>query len=193
MILMMGCNSLFPARLGQYQYTRHETYSGKSHEIRIWVDKNFGDGDIIEINKAVEQWNYALNGYLKLRIESINFDMSVSEIQRQMALGGWLVMKIDSSSSLIPVSGGGSWVLGFVNKLGGDHLYIVRDRMGNSDIFGVMMHEIGHLLGLKHMGERLMRSRYGRAEFQCIDYETIFRLVVKWKFPIEGLNYCVDN
>lgn len=194
-----GCLSnitVFTApKLGEYEYVRKDSYTGPAYRtIPIWIDKNFGAADQVAIDDAIQKWNYAMNGYIVLKVVDTNFDMEVDKITKQVSENGWLFMKIKSDNKMIPdQKEKGYWTIGFTEKLGGNHMYLVRDRLGNDDIFGVTLHEIGHLMGADHVGTRLMYPHYTRAGFQCIDYDTI-KAVAKWQdLDASNLNYCIDK
>jgi len=198
-IFLAGCISGLkidaPPKLGVYTYTHKERYTGPPvREIPIWIDKHFGEADKVEIDKAVDAWNFAMNGYVVLKVVDTNFDMEVPKIVDQVNRGGWLFMKIDSTNKMIPDrKEKGYWTIGFVERVGGSHMYLVRDRLGNDDVFGVTLHEIGHLMGSPHVGRRLMYPHYSRARFQCIDYATQVKVAAHFEVPLGGLNYCTDD
>ncbi len=181
-------------QLGRYEYTHKAVYQGSPKRvIPIWVDKNFINVDKINIKNAVDSWNYSMNGYIKLEIVDLDFDMEVRKIADQITLKGWLFMKIPSDSSIIPTTKPGYRVLGFTESVGGNHLYLVRDRLFDVDIYGVMLHEIGHLMGSDHVGKRLMYPHYTRAMYQCIDLDTITEVAKYHELDVNQLNYCVDK
>lgn len=196
--VVAGCASairLGDPKLGYYEYVRRDAYLGTPERvIPIWIDKHFGEADKVAIDDAIMQWNYAMNGHVVLKVVDTSFDMEIPKIQEQVRERGWLFMKIDSTNKMIPdQKSSGYWTIGFTEKLGGSHMYLVRDRLRNEDIFGVTLHEIGHLMGSDHVGERLMYPHYTRARFQCIDYETIKTVAKWWDLDVSGLNYCVDK
>ncbi len=194
LFLLLGACSLFNAPVrGAYEYTHQEASSQVLREIPIWIDKNFGDADKIEINNAIDRWNYALNGYVVLRVIDLQFDMEVEKIQEQIKLNGWLFMKLDSKKSATPVIGeAGYYSIGFVERVGGNHLYLIRDRLGNAEVFGVTLHEIGHLLGSPHVGDRLMNAHFSILRGQCIDFLTMQAVAKHLGLPLERLNFCYD-
>lgn len=197
--IIAGCAgvTLNPAlpKLGLYHYTHVPYHEGTPvREIPIWIDKNFGEADKVEIDKAVDSWNYAMNGYVKLKVVDTHFDMEVDKIVTQVNAGGWLFLKIDSKNKLVPPqSDKGFWTIGFCEQIGGHHMYLVRDRLTNDDIYGVTLHEIGHLMGSGHVGQRLMYPHYSRARFQCIDYDTMVKVSGFFDLELDNLNYCVDG
>lgn len=195
--IIIGCGALVNPKspvLGGYEYTHQPAYQGAAKKIvPIWVDKNFSAIDQVNIKNAIDSWNYALNGYIKLEIVDLQFDMEVDKILQQVKQGGWLFMKINSDSLLVPSSRPGYHVIGFTERVGGHHLYLVRDRLGDVDIYGVTLHEIGHLLGSDHVGKRLMYPHYTRAMYQCIDWETIVEVSKYQELDVSKLNFCIDK
>lgn len=198
-VLVSGCVSglkiVTEPKLGVYSYTHKDKYEGTPvREIPIWIDKNFGEADKVEIDKAVDAWNFAMNGYVVLKVVDTHFDMEVPKIVDQVNRGGWLFMRITSDSKMVPAQNEkGYWTIGFVERIGGHHLYLVRDRLGNDDVFGVTLHEIGHLMGSPHTGRRLMYPHYTRARFRCIDYASMKKVSEFFDIDLAGLNYCTDD
>lgn len=197
--ILAGCAALSPKlgppKLGEFSYIHAVPYTGPPvREIPIWIDKNFGEADKVEIDKAVDSWNFAMNGYVKLKVVDTHFDMEVDKIVTQVNAGGWLFMKIQSDNKMVPSrSEKGYWTIGFCEQVGGHHMYLVRDRLANEDVYGVTLHEIGHLMGSGHVGQRLMYPHYSRARFQCIDYETMVKVSKFFDVPLSGMNYCIDG
>jgi hypothetical protein len=193
--LVSGCGTLMGRPLlGRYSYTQQKLYEGPAVKvIPIWIDKGFGEADRLAIDDAIQAWNYALNGYIQLKVVDTNFDMEVSKIVTQVSQGGWLFMKVNSDNKIVPSNDKGYWTIGFTEQVGGHHLYLVRDRLANEDIFGVTLHEIGHLMGSNHVGERLMYPHYNRARFRCIDYTTVATVAKYREIPVGNLNYCIDK
>ena len=194
LLVLSGCLIFNSPREGSYLYTEHGGHASIAlREIPIWVDGNFGEADILEIDRAVERWNYALNGYIVLRIVDYHFDMEVRKIQEQIRENGWLFLKLDSRESYTPpVGSAGYYSIGFVERVGGNHLYLIRDRLKNEEVFGVTLHEIGHLLGSGHVGDRLMSPHFSMAGNQCIDFLTLEAVSKAQGLPMNRLNYCYD-
>lgn len=198
LVIIFGCQALRPIgepELGKYDYTHRPVYTGvPKRVIPIWIDKNFGLGDLESIESAVKSWNFVLNGYVVLEIKDTDFDMEVPKIVEQTKAHGWLFLRIEHDSPIIPKQDEpGYWTIGFADRIGGNHMYLIRDRLGDADIYGVTMHEIGHLLGADHVGQRLMYPHYSKARFQCVDWESLMAVAHYLDIPVGDLNFCVDG
>lgn len=193
--VLTGCNALLgQPQLGRYVYTQTATQAATPiRTIPIWIDKGFGQADRLAIDDAIRAWNYSMNGYVVLKVVDWEFDMEIGKIVESVKQNGWLFMKIDHTNSMVPDNTKGYWTIGFTERVGGHHLYLVRDRLQNEDVFGVTLHEIGHLMGSEHVGERLMYPHYSRARFQCVDFDTIKSVAEAWDLVPASLNYCVDK
>lgn len=193
-LLTISCaSSMKIYHIGRYTYTNNAYYTGKPLKIiPIWVDKTFGNADKLAIDDAINQWNYTLNGYIVLRVVDYNFDMEVSKIEEQRRKSGWLILKVDHTNSAIH-DDPGRITLGTGNSDNGD-LYIVRERLKNEDVFGITLHEMGHLLSDPyHIDEEgLMYGSYSQGRYQCVDYNSMVKIAKFQNLPITKLNYC-DN
>ena len=192
---LVGCGLLRvnEPQMGQYSYTHKPNYQGLVvREIPIWIDRGFGESDRVAIDDAIRAWNYSLNGYIKLRVVDTEFDMEVDKIVTQVKSNGWLIMKIEGNNPMVPVLKDGYRTIGFCERVGGNHLYLIRDRLSNEDIFGVTLHEMGHLLGSGQVGDHLMHPHFSRAKFQCIDSVTLVEVAKYNGIPADRMNYCFD-
>jgi hypothetical protein len=178
-ITLTGCASHF----GEYRYTRNGREEiGK--EYIMYVDSSFGEMDMIEIDNAVNQWNYSLNGAIRIKM-----------VRGQGSSEGnsWIIKKIDSKYNSIPDfwrDGRKYYVLAWANKIGGDKVYVIRDRVISRWIHGLMMHEIGHLLGADHDSGHLMKYVFNENEYRCIDYTTMKQVATYNGLDLRRLNYC---
>lgn len=195
MALAFGCISHQPK---PFRYVANP--SGQTaiplKEIKIWVDKEFGPADRLAIDDAVRQWNFALNGYIKLEVMSWEFDMEPEILQRVMRGEGWVFLKVHSSNPMVSgvdrkPDGTVSWTLGWANEIGGNRMYLIRDRLANNWVTGVTLHEMGHLLGAKHDDIYLMAPHFKWEDARCVDYEALRLVAVYQHIPFERLNYCV--
>ncbi len=188
MVIGTDCGPISPP---SFRYIKTIGAEHPSKTISIWADKNFGEADRVEIDDAISQWNFALNGVIQLRVISYDFDMEPEILSRVMVKGdGWLFLKISGSSTFIHDSQGAT-TLAFVNEVGGNRLYIIRDRVANEWVRGVVMHEIGHLLGATHDNIYLMGKYYNFTYYRCIDEGTIKMVAEYEHIPVSKLNYCI--
>lgn len=191
-LFMGGCIDINAGHIGIFKYTeRVSEAKTPKRTIPIWIDKNFGNADQVEIQKAIDKWNYALNGYIVLKVVNNKFGMEISEIEEQKREKGWLFLRVDSNNPIVPIVKNNRRTLGWANEIGGDHLYIVRDLIGNEDVYGITSHEIGHLLGSAHTDGFLMNETYSKLSAQCIDVKAVENVSRYQNIPIEHMNYCI--
>lgn len=191
-LALIGCMVIHP-KSGRYEYTTRAAVYDNIRIIPIWIDGKFSAEDLVMIESAIDSWNYALNGSIKLEIRDDHFNMEISKILDQIGGNGWLIMKISGSNKMIPSVGIGYRCIGFAERIGGHHLYLVRDRLKDDQVFGVTMHEMGHLLGSGHVGKRLMKAHFDKVNGQCIDFDTVEAVAKYNKIDVNGLNYCYDK
>jgi hypothetical protein len=189
--LLVSCAESFGQTLGQFAYTVQVKEEPTVREVKIWIDGDFGSADIIEIDNAIQAWNYALNGQIKLIVVDTYFHNEPEKVVEQIKSNGWLILKINSHMPIVTKEKDNR--VGFADRLGGHHIYLVRDRLFNVDVFGITLHEIGHLLGCGHIGERLMNPTFSRFKFQCIDLETIKEVARYQKLDVNKMNWCIDK
>lgn len=160
-------------------------------DIPILVDLSFDNNDEIAINNAVAQWNYALNGWEHLHVVGRIF---VDDNELTKHHDGWLFVKALPTDAVIKKADKDylpkNWVIGLTNYLGGNQVFIVKERTGKDNFLGVLLHEIGHLLGANHIGTGLMRPNFNRYHQQCIDRDAIEEVATHEKLPVDTLNYC---
>src|SRR3954471_18244797 len=70
-------------------------------------------------------------------------------------------------------------------------MVIYVDRIGRRDLGGVVMHELGHVLGLGHSGKGgLMAAQYHPTSQRCVDQGTVEAVAAKRGLPAAELNWC---
>ncbi len=189
---MVSCGAHQPL---PFHYVSNGGYSAVPLKTyKIWVDKNFGYADRLAIDDAIKQWNYALNGHVVLAVETFEYDMGMDVLREVVEGRGWVFLRIDSTAKYIPDSQNGQkkyYTLAWVNKIGGSQMWVVRDRLKNEWVEGVIMHEIGHMLGADHDQVYLMQPIYNWEDYRCVDYAALKRVAEYQHIPMSNLNYCV--
>lgn len=194
LLLSIGCGARMPQSF-------HYTHSNIDHArtpvrvIPIWVDGTFGEADKLAIDDSVNQWNYALNGYVRLEVRSTTFNMSTGDILDALKYDGWLILKVNSTHPKVLLLDGPQpaihRTLAWADSIGGYRIFVIRDRIPNEWMAGVMLHEMGHLLGAPHDSVYLMQPTFNWAEYRCVDYQAL-KLVAEYQhLNVEDLNYCV--
>jgi hypothetical protein len=188
-LTLISCSPLGTG--GEFVYVKSPVMGVMKRRIPIWIDKNFGQADRVEIQSAIDQWQFALNGYVDIQIESVSFDMQEDAIRWALRSDGWIIMKIDSGNPIV-LDKPGRKTLAFTDKIGGNYLYLIRDRVEEGMIRGIMMHEIGHLLGAADNNDgNLMDGKFSLANERCIDLETVKEVARYQELEVGQLNYCV--
>jgi hypothetical protein len=172
-----------------YVHTPHPREEIAHKVIHIWIDKNFGNADLVSIQYALDQWQFALNGYIVFQVDETPFDMEMDVLKRVSAGDGWIFMKIDRYSRLFQDKPG-TEALAFADQVGGHYLYLIRDRIPNEWVAGVVMHEMGHLLGAAHCDGSLMEPQFHAWNSGCVDLATLKLVAAYQHLPLDNLNYC---
>jgi hypothetical protein len=184
-------------------YTNHAAHVSAARTLTLYVDRDFDEAERQHIVSAVRQWNHALNGFLQMRPVLLPNDPSQDEITRIRRGGGWIVARVDGRHPLarqpegmqaLAVTIGGSNGGMMVAGARGGFVYVISDRIdraGPRDLTGVVMHELGHVLGAGHARTGLMGPVYHPANGRCIDREAVALVASAQRLPLQQLNWCV--
>lgn len=187
LISLIGCVGEVSG--GNYYYIRNDYIIERGREITVYIDAEFSRGEVEEIGRSLREWEYGMNGRVKFKEKE--FRMGGNEIIEAEGLDSWYILKTDSWKVGRPIDRGNWKVLGYCDLVGGRKLYLLMDRVKRSQMRGVMLHEIGHLMGAVHMGDRLMGPTYDWEKYSCIDRETMLQVGERWGIKVEDLNYCM--
>ena len=172
-------------------YTRHDPLAQQAEILAIRLGAGFEIGERAKILRAVNEWNHALNGLVRLEIVSSPGDAMPMQAGTGSPFGRtWTIAPLRGSA---PTRGQLSHALAVTQALpsGGGIVVVHVDRLGNRDIGGVLRHEIGHMLGLGHEpGSKLMSTHYVGDNQQCIDKVTVAALANSRKLPLSSFNWC---
>lgn len=185
--VLLGLVGCMPRQAIHYYIHAADGHVSEIRYYPIYVDKDFGAGDKVAIAEGIEQWNFALNGQVRLAVVDWDFMMSPSILKEN----AWYILKVDSSCTFKPTDTKTDITLAWANRIGGNYIYIIRDRIGNSDVKGITMHEVGHLLGTDHVGKYLMYYRFNRLKYDCVDYASVESVGKVLKLDVKSLNYCL--
>lgn len=178
-----------------YEYTRvpHSSYAVPSRVIPVWIDKEFSVEDKLAIDDSLNQWNYSLNGNLLLKVVDYNFNMeplTINEIKKEK---GWMILKVETGNKTIPdEEGSKDRTLAWTNRIGGDEIRVVRDRITSDMLVPIMLHEEAHAFGIEHSPDarNLLYYQYS-SSYICVDYDAASRVFKVLNLDLNTMNYCV--
>ena len=155
----------------------------------MWIDKNFPLTEQKEIERAIAEWNTALNQGLAMQVASVKFDMEWSEIERCLSENGIMILSVPSYGDVMRYVDDGN-IGAKTDKIGGNVIYLLNDRVNKDNIFAFTLHEMGHVLGAEHTEHGLMYPRYRSNKTYCVDKEAVEQVARYNGLDINKLNYC---
>lgn len=179
-----------------YEYTNKQSYAhAPIRTIPVWIDSSFGDADQISLDAAISSWNYALNGYIKFAVITNYYHIPANPHEGSANSDGLLIMKINAANPPVPIPEHPARVWAFCDDIGGHRIFVIRNRMENDQVGGVILHELGHILGARHVygDDHLMFRYYSENGNACIDYNAIQQVANYNHIPIDNLNYCIKG
>ena len=184
LIVIGGCSDI-----STLTYIKNPSYEGSIRDIPIWLDIRFSKIEGIKIEEGIREWNTSLNGAIVMEIVDDRFNMEDWKIKEMLSQDGFMILKINHKNPIVN-DDEGMHTLAFVNRIGGNLMYLIYDRLSEDMIKYIVLHEVGHLLGLGHDGNYLMSRSYNKERFECVDDETMKRVAEIWKLDLGRLNYC---
>jgi hypothetical protein len=168
-------------------YTRNSaTAAAQSEIVALRIADSFGLGDRAKILRAVSEWNLALNGFVR-------FEVIPDQAVAARGLQSWRIVPAKGDGLQLPR--GSSVPLAVTQPItSASGLMVVHvDRVGRRDLGGVVMHELGHVLGVGHGEKGLMAAHYHPSDQKCVDKATIGAVAAKHQLPVNQLNWCETN
>lgn len=136
----------------------------------------FSDDQRARIQDAVAEWNRAMNGHIRLEIRPNTGEPKVWAITA--AAHSVVSNKREALAETMALPTGGGLVVVYLDRLGGRYLD------------GIMLHELGHVLGLQHEGRGLMAAAYNPHDQKCVDYAAAIQIAALYQLPLAELRWC---
>jgi hypothetical protein len=166
-------------------YTSHPGATVRSQIVSLIVTDTFSLYERAKILRAVNEWNVALNGFVRFEVVP-DANKVTSRVRERWLIsskpGGQNTGLPATLAATYPVTGVGGLMVVYV------------ERIGRRDLGGVVMHELGHVLGLGHSTRGgLMAAHYHATSQQCVDRATVEAVAAKRGLPLARLNWCEDG
>lgn len=188
--LLLSALPASAATMGGWHYTDHAAPAATGRTLSLFVDRDFDENERARIVSAMRQWNYVLNGFIQIRARTLPDNPTRELLAQIKSSRGWIVARVDSRHP-IARQGEGAQALAVTAGGQGGFVYIISDRIGQRDLTGVLMHELGHVLGAGHGGSGLMAPVYNSAMGRCIDRQAVALVASAHRLPLNRLNWCV--
>jgi hypothetical protein len=178
-----------PAHVATLRYTNHRPAAPAEEIVPLRIKGSFTPGDRAKILRAVNEWNVALNGFVRFTIVE---DTGASAVNAHPSRP-WSIMAAQGiGPRVVP---GPTIALAHTQPLpgAGGLMIVYVDRIGTRDLGSVVMHELGHVLGVGHGERGLMAAHYHPTDQQCVDKATIAAVAAKRRLAVDQLNWCETN
>lgn len=157
--------------------------------IPVAIDKNFTPQEKQELELALNDWNFALNGQMLLKIYTDKFDMEDSTISYIYNANGVMLLKVSKVGTVMFNLDENT--IAITSHIGTGHeIFFIKEKANVERLRYVCDHELGHLLGASHSNIGLMQLEYNRFEYGCIDYNAVSQVAEYNNLNSEHMNWC---
>jgi hypothetical protein len=175
------------------QYTSAPVPAEPGRVVPVHIDRTFSIYERAKILRAVNEWNVALNGQVRLEVSPTMLDATPYLAAGARRPEGWIVARIDSRSPIM-ASSAMSRALAVTVGTRRAIVYVVADRLGSRDLGAIMMHEFGHAFGVGHdSGSQLMHPYYVGDKQRCIDKGAVRAVAAAQNLDLSQLNWCAGT
>lgn len=176
-----------------FTYTSHTPYSSAPKRvIPIAIDVSFSQAEQKELTTAINAWNAALNGKIKLAIYSTTFDMEEATLSYIYNANGWFLLKVSRFGNVMWNVDTDGKTIAMTDHIGseGHIIYFLKERATVDRLKNIALHELAHLLGAQHTSSGLMHHEYDTLQFACIDKGTAQQIANYNGLDVNGMNWC---
>lgn len=185
-LTLMGCTRMW------YYHDAKDPVTYHPINIPVWIDYEFNQADRASIMKAAREWNFVLNGQVKLTFGGyFHGDKEGLELFKGALRTGLGIVVTSDSSKELDDDGQLQGVLAFIPGTLAHHMTVVNDHVGDRVLKDIVLHEFGHMLGADHTAfPGLMYPAYSDKQYPCIDKITAMQVAAVMELDVETLRYC---
>jgi hypothetical protein len=158
-------------------------------DVAVWLDSRFNPAENAAARAALEEWNDALGGYAHFFVESDKLDHPSADpiVISSAIIRLGPTVTIDREPDDCAVCSWHVKYLAWMPHVFDRDIHIISSRIerDHDDFRGIVEHEIGHFLGLKHVETPAqLMSDHIEIQCMCVDEDTLRRVAKlhRWNF-----------